>query len=99
MSRLTLQYDNVTFNIALRQGDNVTMLQLMSKLMSQCDNVANNITLYKWDNWYFMGMDLRYFTYPPFRVSKITKKSHGIVDFVFFSSPNPKPFEIDYTSN
>ena len=45
MSQLTFQFDNVAFNIALRQGENATMLQLMSQLMTQCDNVANSIAL------------------------------------------------------
>jgi len=47
MSPLTLQSKNVAFNITLRQGDNVIMLQLMSQLMSQCDNIANNILLHR----------------------------------------------------
>jgi len=50
MSQITFQCDNVAFIIALREGDNVTWLELMSQLMLQCDNDANKITLYECRN-------------------------------------------------
>ena len=48
------QCDNDGFNIALRQGENAIVFQLMS----QCDNVANDVTMYWFCNVTNVGFNI-----------------------------------------